>query len=195
MQKIMTLGFLLLWAWNSAQAQFVLNPQVGSNIATPYNLADGLTRDSKSGWLVGVDLRLGGRVYLQPGAFYSFTQVKLNYNDGVAVSSDYSRQSGKLKALLGVVVVQGMSAKFRMFAGPTCDVHFNINDHDSPFIRSEDAKRAAFNIDMGAGLDFWRFSGEIGYSHGLTNAFKNSNGQFGEFYASVGILIGDISKR
>lgn len=180
---------------NPAQAQWVLNPQVGSNIATPYNLSDGLTRDSKSGWLVGADLRLGGRLYFQPGMFYSLTQVKFTYDDGVAVSSDYTRQSGKLKAMLGVVVVQGLSAKLRAFAGPTCDVHFNINDHDSPFIREEDAKRAAFNIDMGVGLDFWRFSGEIGYSRGLTNAFKNSDGQFGEFYASVGILIGNISKR
>jgi hypothetical protein len=69
--------------------------------------------------LAGVDLRIGQRFYIQPGAFFVSAKTAVSVGDSVVTEDHLVWNSLKLKALAAYNLVDGDDFRLRLNAGPT----------------------------------------------------------------------------
>jgi hypothetical protein len=191
--------FLSLGAFPTfAQIQF--NPQIGVTFADlsvePRDvLGVELSTEGKAGFLVGADLRIGGKFYIQPGLFVIGTKTVYTYDNGVIVDkSEITRYGAKLKGLVGYKLIDN-SFRLRIMGGPTYDFELSLNADDNPYFDKDQFKSGIFNLDAGVGVDILFLTAELGYSWAFTETFdKNffdNKPRYRTLYATVGIVIGN----
>jgi len=184
----------------SIHAQVEINPQIGVNFARlsadPQVFGDVVVEtEGRGGILVGVDVRIGDRIYLQPGLFVLGSKTVYSYGDSLFVNpTEVKRFDGKLKGLVGVKIIDS-AVKLRAMAGPTYNFNLNLDTEDNPYFDKNEFRNGYFNIDAGIGVDFSILSAEIGYSFAVTDVFDNdvfeNAPKYQTIYATVGIVIGN----
>ena len=194
---ILCAAFLLI---QPVHAQIQFNPQIGVNFARlsadPQVFGDIVVEtEGRGGILVGADLRIGDRIYVQPGLFVLGSKTVYSYSDSLFVDpTEVKRFEGKLKGLIGVKIVDS-SFKLRAMAGPTYNFNLNLDTEDNPYFNKEEFRNGYFNIDAGIGVDISILSAEIGYSFAVTDIFDNdvfeNKPKYQTIYATVGIVIGN----
>lgn len=181
-----------------AQAQFAINPQAGAHFTQLTNTPSGLVSSASFGWQLGADLRLGDRLYFQPGAFFgrSATYIKFTPMDTTFIEHDLIRTTAKIKALLGYNLVHKEMFKLRANAGPTYEVLLSVDSRDEKIgFNKKDYNEGSFNLDAGLGMDIALVTLEGGVSYGLSNAYKDAgklmgNSQYFTWYVTVGVVLG-----
>ncbi|HLF63937.1 MAG TPA: outer membrane beta-barrel protein [Saprospiraceae bacterium] len=196
MKKVMwSLVVILCIATAPLVAQFQINPQIGVNYTdVDVELSDiGVNpkTHSKAGVLAGVDLRLGTKVYVQPGLFVIGS--KIGYNFGTD-EYEITRYGAKLKALLGLKLIDS-AFRLRVMGGPSYDFQLGLNGDDNPYFDKEDFKKGIFNIDAGVGIDVLFLTAELGYSWAFTETFDenffDNKPRYESIYFTVGIVLGE----
>ncbi|MBP8823283.1 MAG: outer membrane beta-barrel protein [Flavobacteriales bacterium] len=183
---------------NFTMGQFAVNPQLGVNFTRLTNTPAGVTSSAAAGFQLGADLRLGDRLYFQPGAFFgrSATYVKLSPQDTVTMEDNLIRTTAKVKALMGYNLVHGDAFRLRVNAGPTYEALLSVDNKDDQIaFNKDDYNGGSFNLDAGLGLDLVFITLEGGLSYGLSNAYKDegkllSASKYFTWYATLGFVIG-----
>lgn len=197
-----TLGslFVTLLLVSSLQAQvgIDINPQIGvHSLRLSQEPADGAETNYRTGFLLGTDIRIGNRVFFQPGLFYTNTKTIIQNDDVLLTEPDeVGRHALKARTMVGVNVLQTDLLALRLGAGPSFDFVLAWNDRDNVVYRDADFKNANTALEIALGLDISFVSAEIGYAHGFSRVFTENQGfrpktRYRGIYASLGILLGN----
>jgi hypothetical protein len=178
-----------------AQAQFQANPQFGVNYQQITKPSTATDYKAGMGWLLGADLRIGDRLFFQPGAFVgrSATVIQQSLNDTLLIEDDLVRTNLKLKAMVGYRIIDTYQFDLRFAMGPTYDVLLSVDDrNDRIGYNGGDFRNGSLNIDAALGLDMGLFTMEPSVSFGLSRVFEdNSTVQdLGSKYLTYGMTIG-----
>lgn len=181
-----------------ARAQLQVNPQAGINLTDL--TADQPYVESRAavGAQLGADIRIGGRFYFQPGAFFGRSAIAVKYanTDTTVLEDNLVRTTAKVKALMGYNIIHRDVLKLRFNAGPTYEALLSVDNKDDEIAFNKDEYNAgSFNMDAGIGLDLGLMSLETGASYGLSQAYKDAgelteNARYFTFYLTVGIVFG-----
>ncbi len=190
-------ALLMLFTSLTIKAQkIIFNPQAGlyvTSIAIDENPV--IKSVGKAGFQIGFDARIGDRLYLQPGLFYTQSETEFKFKDnlGGEIVEGYTRSGLKLKAMGGFKLIDTNPLALRIALGPTYDFNLNTNGN-SVILKEDDFNNGTLNFDAAVGLDVSILSFDLGYSYGFTEAFDdnnlNLNPKYQSFYVSIGILIG-----
>jgi len=192
-----TLGALLLST--ALSAQFQMNPELGLNFCKlAGDEVPGLEYKAQVGWQLGIDFRIGDRLYFQPGIHFvrTATAVKLAGSDTTTLEDNLIRSSVKAKVLVGFNLIHDETFKLRLNAGPTYDVLLSVDNKDDEIdFNKDDYNAGSFNLDAGIGVDLWILSAETGVSYGLSNSYKetdvlSSDAKYFTWYVTLGLVIG-----
>lgn len=181
-----------------ATAQFAVNPQIGVNFTQLTNPSNSYTSKSAAGFQLGADLRIGDRLYFQPGAFFgrSATVIKQNQADTLILEDNLIRTTAKVKALMGYNLIHNDGFKLRVNVGPTYEALLSVDSKDDKIeFNKKNYSSGSFNIDAGVGLDLSIITLETGVSYGLSKAYKDDgalsgNAKYFTFYATLGLVFG-----
>lgn len=184
----------------AALAQFQVNPQMG---LTFQDLTDGTTSRgyrSAVGYQVGADLRIGDRLFFQPGAFLGRSATVVTYpnSDNVTMEGDLVRTHMNLRALAGYRLIDSYQFDLRFFAGPSYAVLLSVDDRDGAIDWNEgDFNKGSFNVDAGFGLDMGMFTLSPSASFGLSRVFtdagnvKDIDSKYVTYGLTIGVNFGD----
>lgn len=182
----------------AALAQVQVNPQLGATFVDLTDDGNGVTTKAAFGFQLGVDLRLGERLYFQPGAYFgrNATVVKVSALDTSVIEDNLIRTTAKVKALVGYNLIHNEGFKLRVNAGPTYEALLSVDNKDNRIdFNKDDYNGGSFNMDAGVGVDIALFTVEAGVSYGITNAYKDksefsSDAKYFTFYATIGLVFG-----
>lgn len=210
---------LLLLLSLMGQAQIRFNPQGGISVLSidkaKYKDVNTIVEGSFSaeiGVMSGVDVRIGNKIYFQPGVFYaksvSLANIKetiLGVGDTVLSVAYYAdkliRTSIKAKALIGFNPINKRLFKLRMMAGPTYDFIVGASNKGTEInVDTRNFENGSFNLDAAIGLDFYLITVEAGFTQGFTEAFDKDkfygfDSKYSGYYITVGFLIGKAKTK
>jgi hypothetical protein len=175
--------------------QIQFNPQIGVNFTDVDIDLDDFPIDprteGKAGVLVGADVRIGNKAYVQPGLFVIGNRIEYSF-----ATEDYevTRWAAKLKGLVGYKLVDS-GFRLRVMGGPTYDFQLGINNDNNPFFDEDDFKDGIFALDAGVGIDILFLTAEVGYSWAFTDAFNEdffeNEPRYETIYVTVGLVFGE----
>ena len=189
------MSFCLTAILGVAQAQFQVNPQLGVTYQHMTDAQETVDYKAALGWQVGADLRIGDRVFFQPGAMFGQNTTIVSYvqNDEVVEEDNLIRTTLKLKALGGYRIVDGELFDLRVMVGPTYDVLLSVDNKDDQIDWNEgNFNDGSFNIDAGLGFDMGWFTLEPSVSFGRSRAFKETDNleNINSKYLTYGLTMG-----
>lgn len=171
--KKFILTTLLGAALGASQAQVQINPQVGLTYQNMTSPPAGVDFSGAAGWMFGADLRIGDRLYVQPGAFFTRNRTVWSSGDSIRFEEDVARTNFRLKAMLGYRIIDTYQFDLRFAVGPTYDVLLGVSQDDGFDISKGDFRNGSFNIDAALGFDMGLVSLEPSVSFGLSRAFDS----------------------
>ncbi len=179
----------------TAQAQFQVNPQLGVNYQQITKPATNTEYKAAMGWMLGADLRIGDRLFFQPGAFFgrSATLVQQTRLDSAIIEDDLVRTNLKLKALVGYRIIDTYQFDLRFAMGPTYDVLLSVDDrNDRTSYNKGDFRNGSLNIDAALGFDMGLVTLEPSVSFGLSKVFSDNPAvrDLGSRYFTYGLTLG-----
>ncbi|MCC6401559.1 MAG: outer membrane beta-barrel protein [Flavobacteriales bacterium] len=202
-RHLLPLALVLFVGVGTAHGQVQVNPQVGLLMQTLQGDPDNGDFRGNMGWQAGVDVRLGRRVYLQPGLHLGrqATVVQMQVPlllDTFLVENDLVRTVLKAKALVGFNLVHKDGFKLRLNLGPSYDLLLSVdNSNEDIAWNRDDLTAGSFNLDAGVGLDIWFITVEAGVSAGLSQVLDEEalNTVYDDprnltWYATAGIVLG-----
>ena len=181
-------------------AQVAINVQAGTALTTLTPEQEGVQYKANVGVLGGVDLRIGQRVYFQPGAFFVSGKTAVSVGDSLVTEDHLIWNSLKLKALVGYNLVDGDDFRLRLNAGPTFNWLLSATGKDENIkVEMNDLNSGTWSADAGLGIDLTIFSVEGGVSYGLSKAYKEQEGitndaRFVTYYVTVGVILGGSTR-
>lgn len=158
-------------------AQTVINPKVGINasrLSTDPQLGQ---INSRLGWQVGLDARIGNRVYFQPGLFYFkqsselILQAEAESESLDDLQEDLDRQGLQLFTQVGYYLVDGDGFRMRVHAGPSISLLTSVGQ--SEYIGRDDYQGVNLTGNAGLGFDIFFLTLEYNYEWGFSNVFQN----------------------
>jgi len=198
MKKLLIFSMALSAALGSmAQVSVSLNPQAGViGIKTSDEPSTGINTKNKVGAIVGLDGRVGGRFYFQPGVFVTTSKTLYNFKDSLFLNDDeLARTSLRIKAMAGAKVYDSEHFRVRLAVGPTYDFLISLKDDGNTLIDKEEFRDGTFNLDAAVGLDFYFLTFDVGYTYGISNVWQensnfNPNARYQGIYATLGLVFG-----
>ncbi len=158
-------------------AQTVINPKIGIN-ASRLNTDPELGEISaRIGWQVGLDARIGNRVYFQPGLFYYKqssrlkTQTNVENQEPETLEENLNRQGLQLLTQVGYYIVDGDGFKLRANVGPAISLLTSVSQSET--IGEDDYKGTSITGNAGLGVDIFFLTIDYNYEWGLSNVFEN----------------------
>ena len=196
--KAILLTFTCVSLATVSSAQLKVNPQIGGTFTNLTNTPSEVTTSAAFGFQLGADLRLGDRLYFQPGVYFgrSATLVQISYLDTSVIEDNLIRTTAKVKALLGYNIIHKGTFKLRVNAGPTYEAILSVDSKDDKIaFNKDDYNGGSFNMDAGLGIDIMVITLETGVSYGLSNAYKDQGKLLGDskyftWYATLGFVFG-----
>lgn len=184
-----------------ANAQFQVNPQMGLTFQSLTKPAPGQDFKAAVGWTLGSDLRVGDKLFFQPGAFLSRNRTITSYDDGNVILSDGDliTTNLKLRALCGYRLIDTYQFDLRFMAGPSYDVLMSVDGKAGNEVswNKGDFSSGSFNVEAGFGLDMGVFTVSPTASFGLNRAFsdvesvKDIDSRYITYGLTIGVNFGD----
>ena len=142
---------------------------------------ENIIKNFESSFDAGVFVRMGGRVYFEPTALYSFKKIDISSVD--SLKGSFKDHFLTVPLLLGVKVIDRKQFNLRIFAGP--EFGFSIarkyNDAKDFFNSAE------IGIYAGIGVDIWRFTVNAGYNFSINKQqMMDNRTKQNMFFAGVG---------
>jgi len=200
MKKLLSI-LVMGGALSAAQAQFQVNPQMGLTYQQLSSPGPNTTYKGAMGWQFGTDVRLGDRLFFQPGAFLGRNATVVSFDDGqtVQIEDNLVRTSLKLRAMAGYRIVDSYQFDLRFFAGPSYDVLLSVdNKEDNIDWNKGDFNGGSFNFDAGFGFDMGYFTLSPTASFGLSRVFdqdviavRDLTSKYLTYGLTIGVNFGD----
>jgi hypothetical protein len=179
----------------AAAKSFVINPQAGLTTTHGTNDPGDITTHGRVGWLIGGNLRLGGKAYLSPGVYYQQTAFKLTQKDTVStndVEDDIGVKSFYVPLRVGVNLSpspnSSSSVGLRLYGGPSLTIISSVADNTFG-ITKDDYKSTHAGVEGGVGLDLSVLTFDVTYSASLGKELKASDAKQQTLRAAIGIKI------
>lgn len=148
---------------STVSAQSGLNPKAGISFSDMKNATADVDTKGRMGYQVGVDLRLGGGVFLQPGVHYQ--QVGLEQATLLG-PYDLDVRSIHVPVLVGLRLGTGLTA-LRVAGGGALTMIGSVPENDGGIVK-DDLNERQWGLMAGVGLDLMGLSvdltGEAGQS-------------------------------
>ena len=196
MKKLLSLLAVATIA-STASAQFQVNPQMGLTFQNlTGKIVEGQDFKASVGWTLGSDVRIGDRLFFQPGAFISRNRTISSYDGGNIIVNDGKliTTNLKLRALCGYRIIDSYQFDLRFFAGPSYDVLMSVDGTQSDDIAWDkgDFSKGSFNVEAGLGFDMGLFTLSPSASFGLNRAFSDAESvkDIDSRYITYGLTIG-----
>jgi len=177
MKKFLILSMLILSS-GIIFGQFTIGPKVGYNASKLSTDLDTISSGFKSGFQIGVFVRIGKKFYVQPELYYTtqggvFESNTNNWQQKVNIGSL------DLPLLVGFKMLNAKVVNLRILAGPMASFVVNKSVKDAGGILGpiENADLSTINwaIQLGAGLDVLFMTLDVRYQIGLNNIIKDIN--------------------
>ena len=173
MKKFILLSFLTIMSFKS-QAQLTVSPRVGLNYTWVGSSPDGFSKEgSESGWIAGVDLRMGQKVYFQPGIHYWTTGTSIASLDDIKNLQTGRASFLKLPANIGIKVINTGLFNVRIHGGGVANKLLKVKA--GGVNAASDFNDWQFAANVGAGIDILIFSLDANYEMGITEMYRNSD--------------------
>ena len=180
----------------SASAQFQINPQMGLTFQSLTRPKAGQDFKAAVGWTLGSDLRIGDKLFFQPGAFLSRNRTITSYNGGNTIVSDGDliTTNLKLRALVGYRLIDTYQFDLRLIAGPSYDVLMSVDGKAGSNVswNKGDFSSGSMNVEAGLGFDMGLFTLSPTATFGLNRAFSDAESvkDIDSKYITYGLTIG-----
>lgn len=155
--------------------QFTIGPKVGFNASKLSTNLDTVSSNFKSGFQIGLFVRIGKKLYVQPELYYTtqggvFESNLNNWQQKVNIGSL------DLPLLVGFKMLNAKVVNLRILAGPMASfvVNKSVKDAEGPVgpIKNADLNSINWAIQAGAGLDVLFMTLDVRYQIGLNNLIK-----------------------
>jgi hypothetical protein len=194
MKRIFTALFILFAG--PLFAQTYINPKIGISFMNLSDPPPGYDYKGDVGFQMGADFRFGNAFQLIPGLYYNqvATAVKVTGVDTLDIEDNIIRNTLKARVLIGYNFINEDKFKLRVKAGPAFDYLLNSKTADNKIdFDEENFKDGTWSLEAGAGLDLWFLTLDVGYSYGLSNAYKDDvievDSKYLGLYVKAGVVI------
>ena len=183
-----------------ATAQWQFNPQIGGTFQQITKAPTGISYAARAGFIGGLDVRFGDRVYVQPGVFIGRNATFFQVADSALTSGKLYRTNLKLKMLAGFRVVDTYQFDVRVSIGPTYDRVLARGVDTDIELDETDFNNGLWSLDAAVGFDIGNFTVEPGASFGLSRiyndniAVQNIGSRYLTYVLTLGVNIGDDDK-
>lgn len=174
-------------------AQLALLPSLGITSSAIEDFEDA-DFDSKIGYTIGVDLRAGGRFYIQPGLHYELVKNQINRPSNGS-ETDFSVSRMRIPLMLGFRFFDqdtDRTFNFRAFTGPVANIVMDSNTDGDFDVPDDNLNNFLFGWNGGVGLDFLIFFADLGYTWGFSEVFDDFGAEDSTnnvFYLNAGLRI------
>lgn len=155
----------------TAAAQVTINPKVGISISDMKDATADVDTRSRLGYQGGVDLRLGGMVFLQPGLHLQQTGLEQQLPGNVSYNLDV--RGLHIPVLLGLKLGTGM-AGVRLVGGPALTMVQSVKDNVG-LVTKEDLTTNRLGGMAGIGVDLMGLSVDLTGEMGFTRFFEQGS--------------------
>ena len=159
----------------SVFGQFTIGPKVGYNASKLSTNLDTITSNFKSGFSIGVFVRIGKRFYFQPEVYYT-TQGGVFESNAKDWKQKVNIGSLDIPALVGFKLIKSKVVNLRILAGPLASFVVNKSVKNAGGvlepIKNADINSVNWAVQVGAGLDVLFFTLDVRYQIGLNNLIK-----------------------
>lgn len=166
--RILLATALVLATPSLVVAQVTINPKIGVSRSDMKDATEGVDTKGRLGYQAGVDLRLGGAFFLQPGVHYQQTGLEVG---GTAMDV----RSVHLPVLFGIRLGAGV-AGVRIVGGPAATFVRSVND-DSGGVMQDLLRERRIGGMLGLGVDVMGFSVDLTGEMGLDNFYRAGSDQ------------------
>lgn len=191
MKNSFILLFICFFLTNlSAQIQF--NPKIGWNKFKFKPGEESVLKSSKErGFQIGVDFRIGGVTYLQPGIHFVGTNSKyLDSRVDIIDSIDKARlESVKVPLSLGRLFLDLEVFQVHGRLGGVANFPLKVEDVSPNFVTINSYEDVNFGATGGIGIEIFRVSFDIQYEHAFTDILVDDKGSKNHLWSfSLGYL-------
>lgn len=165
--------------------QFHIGPQIGYTASNLSAKGTDISSSMNNNFLVGVFVRLGNKIYLQPELNYITQGNTFKFNQG-SIQQNVDLKSIQVPLSLGYQFLNLKVVKLRVFGGATAN--FVVNKDVSPaegvgmtgdYLTVDNFKNTNFQYQFGVGVDVLMLALDVKYYGGisdLTNGSMTYNG-------------------
>lgn len=184
MKKI-TLVIAAFLISGSIFAQFHFGPQIGYSASNLTLDTDSISNGLKNNFLIGVFVRMGNKIYVQPevnwmtqGSVFKYPSIQ----DGIVpLEQDIKLSTIQVPVNLGWRIINLEVVNIRLFAGiaanflmnATIDTKNGDPDHYEDALVPDDFKNVTWQWDAGVGVDVLMFAIDVKYMGGLSNVLDD----------------------
>ncbi|MEM9887302.1 MAG: porin family protein [Bacteroidota bacterium] len=185
-----SLFFALICVGSTYAQGITINPKAGINIYDISGEEGAFSSDGKAGFHLGLDVRIGDAIFLQPGVHYYALQAEF-VDEGPLdfIREDIRLQSIRVPLMLGTSFIQNDQFGLRAQVGVVGLFPLNVDDNDFLF-DVDDYRNINFGAAAGLGMDIGIVTLDIVYDFGLTDTFNEDfdfNGKGNILTLSVGL--------
>lgn len=178
MKKIIILFFSLILA-TVVQAQFSFGPKVGYSTSKLSTDFDDIKESVKHNFQVGVFVRIGKKLYLQPELYYATGGGTLKAED-TGLQEEIKLSSIGVPALVGFKLINAEVFNLRLLTGPAANFIINkkltASDLIQDPLQDSNLKNVAWGWDFGVGADIFFLTLDLRYELGLNNLYIPASG-------------------
>ena len=183
MKKLLVILTVLLFSGMS-YGQFHIGPQVGYSASNLSLDVEDIKNNMKSNLLVGVFMRFGQKIYVQPeinwltqGSVFKYPSI-----DNISpIEQDIKLSTIQIPLNVGWRIINLKVVNIRVFTGlagsivVNKDIKTSGDDQNYPdaLPTNDDLKNMIWQWDIGAGVDVLMFALDVKYMVGLNNMFDN----------------------
>lgn len=180
MKKITLLLVLVLLA-SSVFSQLAFGPKIGYNSAKLSLDRNDINSDLKNNFQIGVFLRLGTKIYIQPEVNW-VTQGSIfktpDTSDLTAFEQEIKLNTVQIPLMIGLKVIDLKIFNLRVFGGPTVSIvtktkiDNKLTGAIEP-ISEANLEDVIWSVQVGAGIDIVKFTLDIRYNFGINNVVES----------------------
>ena len=174
MKKVIMFVCASLVVTTFAFSQVHVQPKIGLNSYKLQSEVDGFEFQSKSGFNIGIDFRIGEHFYITPGIHYfaldaDFEGIKEDIGNA-PIMDNVKQEVLRTPVYIGFPLIDVGKFKLRVQGGGIASMPLNINENDFGFGK-DDFEKVRFSAGAGAGLDLGRLTFDVNYEWGLKEVF------------------------
>ncbi len=179
-------------AQSSPGTSTTINPQIGVSFSKLSTDVQSAETKYRLGYMFGGYLRFGGNVYLQPGIFWHRKGVKLQTVQEIQDQHEFHNDVSSIQVpmLIGVILINSQSVILRANGGGFAD--FITSVQSNPLFTKDDLRKTAYGVRVGAGVDLFNLTSDIGYDYQLSKFFEDrigSDAKLSGWFFTVGLKL------
>ncbi len=184
MKKI-SLLFVAVLMSSLMYGQLHIGPQIGYTASKLSYQGSDITNGLKNNMLLGVFMRIGKKIYIQPEVNYMTQGSVFTFpigNGGSPVEQDINLKSIQVPLSLGWRIINAKVFNLRLFGGATgnfvVDKTIDTKNGDpKDYLLPEDFSDIQWQYQLGVGVDILMFALDVKYYGGINDLF-NGNVQY-----------------